>query len=103
MAFETLKTSVLPGFLAGFEAAFARDGRKFAAGESITLADFTLHEVLEQVKVMVSELAKEDIFASYPKLSAYMLNFEAIPSIAAYRASPEYLARPFNNKIATWR
>ena len=104
MPFDTLRDTVLPAFLVGFEALFTRDGRTFAAGGSLTIADFALHEVLEEIVDMYADLAPTTpAFATYPAIAAYVARFEAVPAIAAYRARPDYIARPYNNKQAAWK
>jgi glutathione S-transferase len=90
----------LPSLLSGFEAVLKKDGRSFIAG-GLTIADFTLNEVLEQIVIAVHELfAGEDILAAFPLLKAYKARFEGLPAIAAFRASADFLSRPFNNKSA---
>lgn len=100
--FETFCSSILPGFLSCFE----RSKHAFAAGASVSIADFVLHEVLDGLQAMVADLApagSPGALAAYPNLQAYKARFEALPAIAAFRASPAFLARPFNNKVAVWK
>lgn len=62
-------------------------------------------QVLDGVQTMVAELSAtkgEDVLAAYPQLAAYKARFEALPAVAAYRGSAEYMTRPFNNKIGVW-
>jgi len=132
MPFESLRAGVLPSFLEvrdracapkcdgnlrlvsvhtlacgwvqGFNTVLGREGRTWLAGSSLTIADFTLWEVLDQVRVMVAELADgAKVLEPYPALSAYMARFEALPAIAAYHASAAFAPRPFNNKIAVFK
>lgn len=106
MPFPTLKESVLPSFLAGFEKVLSADGRAFLCGAKETIADFTLFEVLDGVSTMVAELSEpkgEDVLAAYPALKAYKARFAALPAVAEFMASPSYMRRPFNNKVAVWK
>lgn len=72
----------------------------------VILPSSSQHEVLDGLSYMVAELATEGApgaLDKYPQLAAYKARFEALPPIAAFRASPTYLSRPFNNKVALWK
>lgn len=106
MAFSAFAEGILPSFLAGFEAVLSKPGREFLAGSRLTIADFAFAEVLDGIQAMVAELSEEkgkQAFASYPAIAAYKARVEALPKIAAFRSSPSFMARPFNNKVAVWR
>lgn len=106
-AFDAFADAVAPGFLAAFERVLARGGGSgFICGAAPSIADFTLCEVLEGVALMVAELApgagrEPDAYRAFPHVAAYKARFEALTARA--RALPEYMARPFNNKIAVWK
>jgi len=70
---------------------------KFVLGDRVTYVDFIFYE-------MLYFFTKFD--ASYlqphPNLEAYIATFEAIPEIAAYMASPSYIAAPCIAPIAKY-
>lgn len=101
MPFDAL-TGVLSSFLPGFEKVLSTAGRTWIAGAKLTIADFTLWEVVDQARTIVADLAKSDMLAPYPALAAYMARFEALPAITAYHASPRFVRVPYNNKVAVW-
>jgi glutathione S-transferase len=106
MAYQAFAEGILPGFLAGFEAVLSKQGRSFIACDRLTVADFAFHEVLDGIETMVKELSEpkgKDAFESFPAIKAYKARFEALPKIAAYRSSEGYMARPFNNVVASWK
>jgi glutathione S-transferase len=103
--FEAFADTVLPGFLSLFDAAVARGGW-LAPGAAPTIADFVLGEVLDAVAAMVAELAgpsgrERDAFKAFPAVAAYKTRYDELT--AAARASPDNMARPFNNKVAVWK
>ena len=103
--FEAFADTVLPGFLAGFEAVVAGGGW-LAPGAGPTIADFVLGEVLDGVATMVAELAgpsgrERDAFRAFPSVAAYKKRYDELT--AAARAAPECMQRPFNNKVAVWK
>ena len=54
-----------------------------------------MYELLDVHKVM-----KPGILDNYPKLSAFVLRFESLPSVKEYMSSEKILSRPINNKWA---
>lgn len=103
--FEALADTILPGFLAGFERVLVRAGGGGFICGALSIADFTLCEVLDGVQHMVSELAtggrERDAFKSFPAVAAYKARFDAL--VAPGRAAPSFIERPFNNKVAVWK
>jgi len=68
---------------------------KFALGNKITYVDFLLYEILYHYKTY-----DDKILNSYPGLQGYMKNFETVPTISKYMASPEYIKGPCANPYA---
>jgi hypothetical protein len=85
-----------PAHLSAFEAALHGD---WLLGGSLCAADVVLYELVDQVRLM----APGYVEASYPKLTALLSRFEALPAIAAYQASPRFLRRPVNNTMASFK
>lgn len=50
------------------------NGRKFAAGENLTYVDFTLFEILEELKTF-----DQETFSTFSNLKNYVDNFNEIP------------------------
>jgi len=63
--------------------------KKWFTGDIIKYADFTIYEMLTQQKFY-----KPDVLKPYPNLVKYLENFEALPSIAKYIKSPNYINSP---------
>jgi glutathione S-transferase len=105
--FDAFASTVLPGFLASFEAVVAAGGGGWLApGAGPTIADFVLGEVLDAVSTMVAELAAPagrdpSAFVAFPAVAAYKARFDALTAPA--RASPDNMLRPYNNKVAVWK
>lgn len=72
--------------------------KEFAIGSTIMPADFELYEFLD-----VNVLLIPAVLAQYPRLAAFHKRFEAIPSIAAYKASPAFIEHPINNIHASFQ
>jgi len=103
---EPFASTIMPGYLAGFERVLARAAAGgFICGE-LSIADFALAEVLDGVQTMLAELAagaglEKDAFKAFPQVAAYKARFDAV--VAPGRAAANYMARPFNNKVAVWK
>nr|KAG5711305.1 hypothetical protein BaRGS_006002 [Batillaria attramentaria] len=82
--------------LAGFEKWLSN--KKWFAGENLTVADFPMYELLDQHRLMIP-----GVLDNYPKLTAFMDAFEALPNIKKYMASDKFMARPVNNKVAKFK
>jgi len=67
------------------------------AGKSLSFPDFHMYELLDQHKMM-----DPDCLKNYPNLQAFVARFEALPEIAAYMKSPKFMAKPINNKMASF-
>jgi glutathione S-transferase len=57
-----------------------------------------MYELLDQHRIMIP-----GCLDPYPKLTAFMANFEALPKIKAYMASDKFMKRPLNNKSAAFK
>eukprot|EP00296_Roombia_truncata_P008428 JP446910.1.p1 GENE.JP446910.1~~JP446910.1.p1 ORF type:complete len:215 (+),score=56.45 JP446910.1:39-683(+) len=68
------------------------------AGENVTAADFHMYELCDQARIMFPA-----ILDTYPKITDFIKRFEALAPIAAYMASPRFMASPINNKIAQFK
>ena len=64
----------------------------------VTVADFPMYELLDQHRLMIP-----GVLDAYPKLTAFMNAFEALPKIKEYMASDKFMKRPVNNKIAKFK
>ena len=62
----------------------------------MTIVDFIFAEVIERMKDMESDLGIE-LFSQFTNYEAYFQRFIAIPQIAEFRASEEFMKRPYNN------
>lgn len=63
------------------------------AGESLTIVDFHMYELLDQNEMMFPESLKE-----FPSLKAFLTRFEELPPIKSYMASEHFLKFPSNNQ-----
>jgi len=103
--FDSFVASAGPEMLGLWQRFFAvRETPEWVAGSTLTIADFVLAEAIEHWVTMARErMGGRDVLAEFPDVAAYLGRFVALPSIARYRASPTYLARPFNGATASWR
>jgi glutathione S-transferase len=93
----------LPPRFAAFEKFIAKAGGPFLLGAHVTIADFLLYELCDKARVCAKEtVGIADVLAEYPRLSAFVAAFEALPGVAEYIKSAAYIARPFNGKTALW-
>jgi len=92
---EPYVNSYLPGVLARFEKYLG--DKHYIIGDSITMADFPLYEVLYIHGKLVPGL-----YESYPKLKAFIARFEAEPKIAKYMKSDHFISSPINNKMSSF-
>lgn len=90
---------VLPGKLAKWVECLGK--KKFMTGETVTIADCKVYETFRKIKLIAEHQGSAPVLDE--ALLAFMARFEAIPAIAAYQASPNYLARPLNNPHAQFR
>ena len=72
---------------------------KWLLGENLTILDFVFAEVIERIKTMESDL-QMDTFHQFANYEAYFQRFIAIPEILKFRASSEFMKRPYNNQLA---
>jgi len=95
---ELIKEYEKPGkeIIAGYEKWLSN--KKWFAGDNVTVADFPMYELLDQHRLMIP-----GILDAYPKICDFMTRFEALPKIKAYMASPQFMARPVNNKVAKFK
>jgi glutathione S-transferase len=71
--------------------------RQFFAGDKLTVADFPVYEILDHHRIL-----EPTILNDYPKLTAFMDRFEALPKIKAYMESSKFMKFPLNNKMASF-
>jgi len=90
-------TKVVPGHYTKFEG-FIGD-LPFIAGESVTLGDFHLWEMLDQHELMAKSGGHASPLAAYPKLSAFYARFRELPQLKAYFDGADYKL-PVNNKMS---
>lgn len=64
----------------------------------LTFADFVWADLLEQMVTLEAAC-----LASAPTLQKHMAALFALPKVAAYRASPAFIDRPYNNLMAQFK
>ena len=77
--------------------AFASKSSAFLCNE-LTFVDLVWTDLLEQLVVLAPALLD-----SCPRLQALVAAVNGLPKMAAYRASPSFIDRPFNNAAAAFR
>ena len=88
-------------WLAGFENAI---GEHLYVAGPLTIADFMFVEVLLHVRACFAAKAGiPDALALFPRLSALVARFEALPRISDYLASKAVFMLPFNGESAVFR
>ena len=77
--------------------------QNFLTGDSVTVADLKLYEVLRKIRIVETEICNQkdtSTVGGSTKLAAFMTRIEAVPSLKSYFESDDYLARPLNNPHA---
>ena len=98
--YENFSTDTLPRHLNSFESYLAGcEDKTFFVGSRLSLVDFILYELFWQMTLMVPNSITE---SSRPTLCRYIKAFEAIPQIATYRKSENYIEHPINSPWASF-
>uniref|UniRef100_A0A224YYY9 glutathione transferase n=1 Tax=Rhipicephalus zambeziensis TaxID=60191 RepID=A0A224YYY9_9ACAR len=71
--------------------------RKWALGDRLTYVDFLLYEGFAW-----NFEYKPEVYADYPSVKRYMQNFEALPKMKEYFASPSYIKWPIMGPNFQW-
>merc|ERR1712142_693176 len=71
--------------------------KKFFGGDQPKFADFHLYEIFKIYTILFPEYVEK-----FPKATAYMERFEALPKIKAYMASSKFVKSPINGGPAKW-
>nr|KAG5697493.1 hypothetical protein BaRGS_029384 [Batillaria attramentaria] len=80
---QKLKDELFPKFLGFFESLLNQNGGNgFFVGNSVTLADFVVYDIVETVLDMNPEA-----IATFPSVKKLRNNVEAVPAIKTYLAS----------------
>ena len=96
---STLIAETLPKALDGFEAFLYGDADgPWLLGNELSYMDLELADLLEQLLEL-----HPSCLANAPGLSALVVAVNALPAIAAYRASPDFIDRPYNNLMASFK
>lgn len=93
--YDRFVNDTLPEYLGSFEQYLAnRKHQTVFVGNRLSLVDFVIYELLWQMKLMVPGSI---IVSDQPKLFAFITHFEALPQVAAYRQSENYIEHPINS------
>ncbi|XP_060552241.1 glutathione S-transferase Mu 1-like [Ruditapes philippinarum] len=68
------------------------------AGHTITAADFSMYEILDQLRRM-----QPDSLNAFPKLQAFLDRFESLPKVKEYLSLDKVKNLPINSKIAAFK
>ncbi|XP_075052048.1 glutathione S-transferase Mu 1-like [Mixophyes fleayi] len=96
--FETLKgpyLEKLPIALSRFSRFLGE--RLWFAGNKLTFADFLMYDVLDQHRMLEPKCLQ-----NFKNLQDFLTRFEALPAIAAYMKSPQFMKTPITNRMAYW-
>lgn len=94
---ESFLATKVPAFLTRVQAYVEKHEGDWIAGTNLTIADFIYWHELEKL-TLFSASALDD----FPRLVAFLKAFEALPAIAAYMSSPEFIHWPLFGAIAHW-
>jgi glutathione S-transferase len=101
-SFDTARGAFVSGPLAStiksLEAFAAKSGGPYLLGAELTFVDFLWADLLEQLVTL-----EPACLAGAPMLKKLIDTVYALPKISAYRASPAYIDRPYNNKQAHFK
>jgi len=97
--FERLRASVFENSVAPSVASFSRYlGDKEWFCDELTIADFVLYEILDQIRIM-----EPSLIAEKDNITAFLRRFESLPAIASYMKTDKFIHRPINNTIAQFK
>ena len=71
-------------------------------GDSPTILDFFLAEVIEKIQAMVAGTGV-NVLEGFDNFAAYTTKFQSLDAIKAYRESDSFPAGPWNNTQAFWK
>ena len=98
--YDHFTNNTLLGYLHSFKQYLANQkNQTFFVGNRLSLVDFVFYELLWQMKLMVPGSITE---AAQPMLFTFINHFEAIPQIAAYTQSDNYIEHPINSPWASF-
>lgn len=98
--FMDFRDNILPIYLNKFENYLGeKTNHHHFVGNSLSLVDFVLYELLWQMTYMVPGSIS---LTNHPLLYAFNQAFEKHPEIAAYRQSQHYIDRPINSPWASF-
>jgi glutathione S-transferase len=72
--------------------------KTWICGEKLSYADFLLYELLDQQRI-----AEPSCLDKHENLKNFVKSFEALPAIAKYLKSSNYIKRPLNNPQASFK
>ena len=104
---EELKQKVLEGAtknaarLTAVNAILAKN--KWLMGDQLTILDFRFAELAEKIFDMDQELQFGGYGLDLSSIKRFVDEFNALPAIHAYRASPRFSQRPWNMHYAVWK
>ena len=98
--YDHFANNTLPDYLHSFEQYLTNQKHQtFFVGDRLSLVDFVFYELLWQMQLMVPGSITEP---DQPMLIAFIKHFEAIPQIAAYTQSENYIEHPINSPWASF-
>lgn len=76
---------------------------KFLTGDSVTVADLKLFEILRKIRIVQKEICNDNNTSKVggsTKMAEFMNRIETVPAIKAYMESDDFMSRPLNNPHA---
>jgi glutathione S-transferase len=104
---EALKTwceETVPALLSRWDILLG--SQKYLTGDSVTVADLKLYEVLRKIRIVEQEVCNQmdtSTVGGSTKMAGFMAQVEAVPALKSYFESNDYLARPLNNPHAKFK
>ena len=76
---------------------------KWLLGDQLTILDFRFADLVEKIFDMDNELQFGSFGLDLSSIKRYLEEFNALPAIHAFRASPKFIQRPWNGPSAVWK
>jgi glutathione S-transferase len=90
-------------FVNAIEGYLARNGGPFLVGAGLTLPDFILFEMLDELRHMIFPHPVGGPFANQPFVQNFLNAYESIPALRAFMSSAAHVNVPFNGEEAAFR
>merc|ERR1712194_890035 len=78
--------------------------KPFMTGKEVTVADLKIYETFRKLRIIEAEAEiGTNTLSGFPSIQDFMSRIEALPAMANYLQSDEFMSRPLNNVHAQFK